>query len=136
MAEKIKAITPDQLPQVSSINLSDLFIIYQDKKFKAITYTDLKALLGSGDSVETIQYSENSTYTLNANTLLEKIVVFTTADISLKLGTTLNGDEILIETEYVADSASVILLDIYRTDSLTIYISGITSDTTIKFYKK
>jgi hypothetical protein len=81
--------------------------------------------------------TENGSYTVRMNDLLEKIVVIPSTAITLSIGNTAADKEILEDLPLQAGVASVIQLDVfaYLTDR-QLFFKGISGNTIIRFYKK
>lgn len=88
-------------------------------------------------TVERFSYSANDTFELPASLLLEKIVVEPNANITFSLGNTPGGKEIMDDITLVGGIGNVIQLDLFASGgNKTIYLNGITSPTTIWYYKR
>jgi len=139
MSDQRKTIRPDQLPFTTNIAEDDILILFQNGEYKALKYKTLKFLVGEGGSgnglvqVDTITFSTNGTYTIPDFNLLEKIIVISTTNINLRIGSTNGQDDILPEFPISSNTPASFDLNIYTESSKQLYISGITSTTKIKF---
>jgi hypothetical protein len=89
------------------------------------------------DKEDEVDFETDGTYEMEKGDLLETIVVLPTEDTTLHIGTTAGADDILIPMEFPAGSAFAISLNVYADkENKLLYISGITSAVTIKFYKR
>lgn len=83
-----------------------------------------------------IVFNADGTYVIaNGKTLIE-ILVKPTADINLKIGSAAGFDDLLPEQPILAADPQVITFRLYANGNRTLYIGGITSQTTITFYKR
>lgn len=76
----------------------------------------------------------NTTLTLNAKEMLEKIFLKPSAIIYINIGTTNGGNEIVADTEITTDGLLLKDLDVYMHTGGIIYITGVTNETFLKFY--
>lgn len=123
------------IPGLSSANLPDgteLLIVSQSGATRKLTLSDLMNAFR-----DTVVLSANGTYTVKLGVMIDKIMVNPTAgNISLKIGTTSGGDDILEETAITQDDVFSLDTIIYGDVQKTLYVSGITSSTKIIFYKR
>lgn len=87
----------------------------------------------------TSTYGGNTAYDIPAGSLLEKVVIIPTArDITVKIGTTSGGNDILFNTLIPNGGSLVASIDVYSDSGSpkTVYISGITGTTKVIFYKR
>lgn len=74
-----------------------------------------------------------TSWTFSAGTIIEKVAVIETTDITVDIGTSMSGTE-LFEGMPVNTGVGVVQFDYYPLSSGTIYFTGVTVNTTIKIY--
>lgn len=81
--------------------------------------------------------SDNTAVSFILNTLYEHLVILPTSDlVGFKLGTTSGGEEILPAVPITAVDGMVIPLAKYFLSTTNIYFGGVSSNTTVKIYKR
>lgn len=81
------------------------------------------------------QYSTNSSYAIPVGTVLEKIVVMPTSNLtSFGVGLTNGGYEISPAVPVNANAADLFELNVYNNGGKIVWFNGITASTTIKIY--
>lgn len=89
------------------------------------------------DKTEVITFDTNGVFEMEKGDLLETIVVLPQAPITLSIGNTEGGDDILLPMEFPAGSSYAIGLNVYADEQVKrLYLSGITAPVSIKFYKR
>ncbi|WP_160711306.1 hypothetical protein [Chitinophaga solisilvae] len=96
----------------------------------------LKRMINAG-AVEELTFTSNNSYRIILGSMLEKITVVSPVAQTLSIGTTAGGKDLLSDLLLEANAGNVIQLDVYaaQTDKM-IFFSGITANTTIRFYKR
>jgi hypothetical protein len=91
----------------------------------------------TNSSIEERLLTENGSYTVWMNDLLEKIVVIPSSSITLSIGNTAADKDILEDLPLQAGVANVIQLDVFAyATNRQLFFNGISGNTTIRFYKK
>jgi hypothetical protein len=94
-------------------------------------------LPNSNTGPEIIVYQGDGTYTIEDGLLLEKMIIIPVADIELSIGTIVGTSDIMVTQVFTGGEATVLSIDICAFGSdKHIFLNGITSTTTIKFYNR
>lgn len=88
-------------------------------------------------SIDTFTASTDHTYTLASGYMIDLITIKPASTQTQKIGTTVGGDEILLEQSLTGNLMRAISVAVLADgSSVPIYFSGITANTTVKIYKR
>lgn len=136
-----KTIRPDQLQVTTTINDEDIFILFQHGQYKAIEYSFLKTLFGGGGGDGIVRVDSftlpgtQASYPIPAKVLIEKVVITPPSNVTVKIGTSSNTDDVLPESNLLANTSAIFDLNFYSDQSKTFYISGFSPNTKFQFLK-
>jgi len=85
---------------------------------------------------ELINGTADLVYTLKANSRLQSVIIIPSADVTIKIGTTAGGQDVMLETLIQANDTFVLDCAVYATVDKPVYISGVTAPTQFLIYKR
>jgi hypothetical protein len=98
-----------------------------------VRLSQVNGIIGGNISIDTVAFVADGSHAIENGKVLMFIEVIPAADIVLRIGTAAGLDDISPDTDITAADGSTVTL--FLRGNKTIYISGITANTTIKFYK-
>jgi hypothetical protein len=107
-----------------------IYLVHPDLPAGTTTVTDGSGASTSGTS---IAYEGDATYALGANTVLDYMIVFPGSNATLKIGTTLGGEEVLPEQD-VLTTGTLISPRRYSIGGETLYLTGLPTGSRITYF--
>jgi hypothetical protein len=107
-----------------------IYLVHPDLPAGTTTVTDGSGASTSGTS---IAYEGDATYALGANTVLDYMIVFPGSNATLKIGTTLGGEEVLPEQD-VLTTGTLISPRRYSIGGETLYLTGLPAGSRITYF--
>lgn len=83
---------------------------------------------------ERVAYAGTGAYAIANNVLLEKIIITPVIESTIRVGTTVGGDDLLADTVIAAGNKEPLQIDRY--EGGTIYITGVANGTPMIFFKR
>lgn len=133
-----------------AVQIKDWFDSYwhKDDGIPVASVTGLQNILNNLPDSNTVQllfesingvqvdFNADGAYVIPGGKTLIEILVKPEADINFKMGSAAGLDDIVPEQPVAAADPQVITLKLYANGNRTVYIGGITTATTIIFYKR
>ena len=85
---------------------------------------------------DVVNASTDYTYTLVAGRRLQSVIIIPTNSMTIRIGTTSGGEEVMIESIIQANETFVLDCALYAVADMPVYINGITSPTQLLIYKR
>ncbi|OQP45903.1 hypothetical protein A4H97_32190 [Niastella yeongjuensis] len=85
---------------------------------------------------ELINASADLVYTLKANSRLQSVIIIPSADVTIKIGTSAGGEDVMLETLIQANETFILDCAVYAMTDKPIYISGVSAPTQLLIYKR
>jgi hypothetical protein len=85
---------------------------------------------------DVINATANHVYTLKAGRRLQSMIIIPTGDVTIRIGTTNGGEEVMIESILPANEIFILDCAVYTTADMPVYINGVTSPTQLIIYKR
>jgi hypothetical protein len=85
---------------------------------------------------ERINATADYLYTLKAGNLLETVIIIPTADVTIRIGTSNGGEEVMVETTIPANEPFILDCAVYAVADMPVYINGTTAPTQFLIYKR
>lgn len=116
----------DAIDEDSSVQLATSKAVYR-----------LKQMIDAISQVTEHDFTGDAQHVVSMGTLLEGIVIIPSTNIMLSIGTSEGGTELQPPLEYPGGQAVYVPVGLYANGTdLTVYFSGITAPTTVRFYNK
>jgi hypothetical protein len=85
---------------------------------------------------DAINATENYVYTLKAGSRLESVIIIPSADVTIRIGTVVDGEDIMVESTIMANETFILDCALYTVADKLVYINGITAATQLLIYKR
>jgi len=83
-----------------------------------------------------VNASADHVYTLKAGRRLQSVIIIPTDAVTVRIGTTNGGEDIMIESIIQANETFILDCALYAVADMPVYINGITSATQLIIYKR
>ncbi|MFL5747208.1 MAG: hypothetical protein ACJ751_21215 [Niastella sp.] len=85
---------------------------------------------------ERINANANYIYTLKAGSRLESVIIIPSAEVTIRIGTVVGGEDVMIESTIQANDTFILDCALYAVADKPVYINGITAPTQFLIYKR
>jgi hypothetical protein len=121
---------------------------HKDEKLPITSVNGLETILNtlpSQDAINTlltlcvpdiINATADHVYTLNTGRRLQSVIIIPTGAVTIRIGTTNGGEEIMIESAIQSNETFILDCALYAAANMPVYITGITSSTQLLIYKR
>jgi hypothetical protein len=85
---------------------------------------------------EVVNATADYVYTLKAGHRLQSIIIIPSAEVTVRIGTVTDGEDVMIETIIQANETFILDCALYAVADMPVYINGITAATQLLIYKR
>ena len=85
---------------------------------------------------ELINATADFVYTLKANSRLQSVIIIPSAEVTVRIGTSIGGEDVMLESTIPANDTFVLDCAVYAVADKPVYISGVTAPTQFLIYKR
>lgn len=85
---------------------------------------------------ERIDVTADYVYTLKTGSRLESVIIIPSADITVRIGVTNGGEEVMIESTLLANEPFILDCALFAVADMPVYINGVIAPTQFLIYKR